>query len=403
MKKLRKNILIRVGIIALFAIYVFYNNSFIRTSRGNKLQRTINPVPYTEHFDSKQQKPTSFFTAPAFPEYTARCHNNKKLCTIMPLQQLYADMQWLWSIQFVGGQLTQEWLNWLYLLLDNITNLAPYRDYPYWFWQLLIPQQRVSNADKETLERIEKTWKDAGSLAEKGILYTCDQGKIDTIMALSSSGFLEAVYNTWLREELANPCKSYETPYYAWFNAFYYSNNPDTAAKYYKTAAFNDWAPTMTPLMAAIVYGKGGQHIKSATLWFDRYNDIKDQATYDEILAADADKALKKSIMELQLQLLTEASEAVAGSDDPTVITDNTCASSYSCLQTQWALKTAFNKTYTDICDRGRDTQNIRCILLNLGMQNGWIRKDGSFVYPFEININYLWDTNYNSRWIQAK
>lgn len=403
MTKLRKNIFIRFAIVAGVALYVFYNHSFMRTTRGDKLQRTVNPIPYTSYFATEQQKPTTFFTAPAFPEYTIWCHKNQKLCSMMPLQQIYADMQWLSSIQFVGGQMTVDWLDWLYILLDNITNLSPYSDYPYVFWQLLIPQAKVSLDNKKITKEVEASWANAWKLAKKWIMFTCDAGKIDKIVSLSLTWFLQTVYNTGLRESLENPCKNYENAYYAWFNAFYYSNDIENAASFYKISSFNTGVPTMAPLMAAIVYGRWGQHYKSAILWFERYNDIKDDAEYDEILAKDADKAIRKSVMELQLQLLTEASEIVAGTGNVEKFAENACETTYNCLVEKWAIKKAITNSYSNNCVEKKDATNIMCDILTIGFKNGWITRNSWMTYPFETQISFVRDTTYKSRWIRSK
>lgn len=375
----------------------------MRTTRWDKFQTKVNPIPYTTYFETEQQKPTSFFTAPAFPEYTLWCHQNQKLCSMMPLQQIYADTQWLSSIQFVGGQMTSQWVDWLYMLLDNITNLSPYSDYPYVFWQLLIPQAKVSLDNKKITKEVEKSWKNADLLAKKWIIFTCDSGKVDKIKSLSLTGFLQTVYNTGLRESLENPCKNYENAYYWWFNAFYYSNDIETAASFYKIASFNANVPTMAPLMAAIVYGRWGQHYKSAILWFERYNDIKDDAEYDEILAKDADKAIRKSVMELQLQVLTEASEIVAGTGNVDFFKENQCETTYSCLIEKWAIKQAITNSYSNNCLEKKDATNTICDILTISLNKGWIRKDGYMKYPFESDTTFVRDASYKSRWVKTK
>lgn len=73
-------------------------------------------------------------------------------------------------------------------------------------------------------------------------------------------------------------------------------------------------------MMAALVFGRGGEHIKSATLWFDRYLALADSD--DEINMADANRSLNKAIFETQLQLITDAADATPS-----------CGTSYSCLQ----------------------------------------------------------------------
>ncbi len=299
--------------------------------------------------------------------------------------------------------MTSQWVDWLYMLLDNITNLSPYSDYPYVFWQLLIPQAKVSLDNKKITKEIETSWKNAYLLAKKWIIFTCDASKVEKITSLSLTGFLQTVYNTGLRESLESPCKNYENAYYWWFNAFYYSNDIETAASFYKIASFNLGVPTMAPLMVAIVYGRWGQHYKSAILWFERYNDIKDDAEYDEILAKDADKAMKKSVMELQLQLLTEASEIVAGTGNIDMFKENQCETTYSCLVEKEAIKKSIMNLYTNTCWGKNEEKNIWCAILTIGLKNGRITKDGWIKYPFETQTKYVRDSAYKSRWVKSK
>jgi len=92
-----------VLILLLAALFIWFNHIFLRTTVQNKLVTFINPIPYLVHFELDQQHPTTFFTLPAFPSYVEWCHVNHKLCSIVPLQKLYADMQWIGSIQYVGS------------------------------------------------------------------------------------------------------------------------------------------------------------------------------------------------------------------------------------------------------------------------------------------------------------
>lgn len=298
--------------------------------------------------------------------------------------------------------MTSDWLNWLYLLLDNITNLSPYSDYPYVFWQLLIPQQKVSLDNRKITKEVENSRANAWKLAKKWIMFTCDPEKIEKITALTLSWFLKTVYDTWLRKWLENPCKNYENPYYAWFNAFYYNNNIEDAASFYKISSFNDGVPTMAPLMAAIVYGRWWEHYKSAILWFERYNDIKDRAQYDEILAKDADKALRKSVMEIQLQVLTEASQILAGTGEKKDYQENSCETTYSCLEEKWAIKEAITASLNNCLQKNEQT-DFKCAILRIGFENNWISKNGEMKYPFETNSVFVWDPTYKSRWIKSK
>lgn len=393
--RIKKWVLSGIVLCGMIGSYLYYNHIFLRTSEGNKLTEIINTIPYIKYFEAKQQQPASFFTAASFPAYTQWCHENKKLCSIMPLQQLYADIQWLGSIQFIWGLGTQNTTIWLWKMLDSLTTISPYRSYPYTFWQLLIPIPKSAYTIESWDELVwqKESWISADNLAKKGEYYTCDAQKIKAISDLSEKDFINAVYDTTGRVQYSNPCPNYERAHYAAFNAFTYTNDAELATKNYKISAFHDGAPSLAPLMAAMVYGRWGEHIKSASLWYDRYINITSSAwQQDEILLQDADRAIKKAIFELQLQLITEASNETPE-----------CATSYTCLEEKNSIKKSIQNTYSNICKDWKEQYNIRCILFGAGVKYKRITLDGNLVYPLEDWFVFAWDKEYNSRWITQK
>jgi len=115
--------------------------------------------------------------------------------------------------------------------------------------------------------------------------------------------------------------------------------------------------------MAAMVYGRGGQHLKSAALRYDRYINLgAEDALQNDILRADASKAMKKSVFELQLQMIAEAE---ARSKD--------CGKSYTCLRDKGFIRESVQHSYNDLCEQGRNTGNVRCGILAIGLQERWI------------------------------
>jgi hypothetical protein len=52
-------------------------------------------------------------------------------------------------------------------LINNLTNLAPYWDYPYAFGGLMIPMQKSTDNDKEKIAVEKKSWENAYNLAQK--------------------------------------------------------------------------------------------------------------------------------------------------------------------------------------------------------------------------------------------
>lgn len=151
-------------------------------------------------------------------------------------------------------------------------------------------------------------------------------------------------------------------------------------------SAFHSNAPALTPLMAALVYGRGGEHLKSATLRYDRYLGLL--AQNDEVLISEAERALHKAIFEIQLQIITEAAASSAE-----------CKKDYSCLQQNGAIKKSIEHNRTDICQSGKNKENLRCIVLAEGMSRDFITLAGGLVYPLGENYRFLWSSDYNSRW----
>lgn len=388
------SVLILLGCIA-FLVYKFV---FIRNPErpyrvANKIGHVINPVPYTDYFYIQQAQPSVFFTTPAFPSYTKWCHENKKLCSVLPIQQIYADTQWIGSIQFVGSQDKPNKNLWLSKLLDNLTNLSPYWDYPYAFAQLLVPMGK-KQVFWESEEDIEQSWLDAKILAERWEYFICDPNKVSAISNLDEKRFINTVYNPVEKQKYWNPCPTYERSHYAGFNAFYYRKNAEDAARNYKISSFTDWAPGLAPIMAALVYGRWGDHIKSASIWYDKFLSLSEQhPNPDEIIYKEIDESMKKSVFELQLQLITDADND----------SNKVCEQSYDCLQQKGFIKAAVNKSYNDICKKGTDYENIRCVLLRVGIEKKWIGLDGSLRYPLNDNFVYAWSTEYKSRWIEGK
>lgn len=100
--------------------------------------------------------------------------------------------------------------------------------------------------------------------------------------------------------------------------------------------------------------------MKSATLRYDRYINLgAEDALSDDILKADASKAIKKSVFELQLQIITEAEE----------MSDGSCEKDFNCLTKHGYVATSLQHTYKEICSSGTNKTNIRCSLLSIGIK----------------------------------
>ena len=173
---------------------------------------------------------------------------------------------------------------------------------------------------------------------------------------MTQEEFVQHVYDKENRDEYENPCKSYEIPHYTAFNYFYYLQDAENSAMQYRISAFHDEAPTLTPMMAALVYGRGGEHMKSATLWYDRYAALADSE--DEINSEEAKKAVGKAIFETQLQLITDAAEKTPE-----------CGTSYKCLQDRGAIRASVQDSRNRICNAGKNNKDLRCVLMAAGLQ----------------------------------
>lgn len=310
----------------------------------------------------------------------------------MPWQQLYADIMWISSIQYIGVNLGSDGDKGLYTLLDTLTTLSPHRAYPYGFAQLVVPMQRTAieeGKEEEVLAIRKRSWENAIKLAAKGEYFLCDAEKMSAITGMTQETFIGVVYDETDTQH-RNPCKSYEIPHYMAFNYFYFLQNAEDSALQYRISAFHDDAPSLTPLMAALVYGRGGEHLKSATLWFDRYLNLADSE--DDINGEDAKRSLHKAIFEMQLQLITEAADATPQ-----------CGTSFGCLERNGAIRRTIQNSWNTTCRAGQEQQNVRCIIIAAGLQEGFIRLNGQLIYPLDPNFEFLWSKEYGSRWAQPR
>jgi hypothetical protein len=181
-------------------------------------------------------------------------------------------------------------------------------------------------SDNEINEELQQnSWEETIRLGQRGIQMSCDADRADVILAMDDQTFIQEVENQ--ESVLRNPCQTYELPHTLAFNYFYYLNDLEGAIKYYKLAAFHDEAPTITASMPTILRGRQGQHLISAQLWLDKAVTIQSQDGFDSsnTMVAEYNRAIQKSIHELQLHLLGTA-------DD---IDDTECARDYSCLVNQ--------------------------------------------------------------------
>lgn len=389
---IKKRIIPLVIIIVCWGLIGVYNDNFLRSEPAgeNSILEKINPLPYLVYFDLSSNKPHAIFQTPTLPQYNNYCHEKGKPCLFIPFQQLYADIMRISSIQYIGVNLGQNGDRGLYTLLDTLTTLSPFWPYPYGFAQLVVPMQKTidEGENAEELAAIRKgSWENSTKLAQKGEYFLCDADKIAGITGMTQQEFIDTVYQKD-QSPYHNPCKSYEIPHYMAFNYFYFMQDAENAAMQYRISAFHDEAPSLTPLMSALVYGRGGEHLKSATLWFDRYASLI--GSEDDINSADAERSLQKAIFEIQLQLITEAADQ-----------HPECGTSYACLQRNGSIRQSIQTSWNKTCQSGRDQQNIRCVLMQAWLREGYITLNGQLIYPLDPTFDFLWSKEYNSRWAQ--
>lgn len=346
----------------------------------------------------KNQDPIYVWDDNTFYKYAEYCHENQINCSIFPHQQIYADFVWMSSIQYIGSIIDSSMAPYLATMLNNLTNLSPYWDYPYVFWELLLPISK-SNAHS-SIEKKQRSRMQSIELWEKGKKFNCDEEKVKGILSLSEREFYDA-YNqkneTW--EKLLNPCDDYEIPWYLWFNYFYYMNNWEDSSQDYKLAAFSPKSPTVYSYMSALVSSRKWQHIKSMKMWFSRFLsfqqklvNLENEDEFDFYMQK-VDDAFKKTVFEYQLYIINESDKLAQ--DDPE------CFHNYECLVSKNHIKETLEKELLSCSmynfddfdiqevpwfdeDDTEFEQKIKCMCIIYWLENELINIDtGEMNYPF--------------------
>lgn len=172
-------------------------------------------------------------------------------------QNVMADMYWVQSIQYIGGNVISEvYKKYLYEMLDLITDLSPSFEAPYVIGQLLLPSES-QDTEGISQEEIEKNILQAEALGLKGVSYFCDPLKLENI---KNENNLQKISQD---SAYKNPCKSHKIPYYLAFIYYFYKHDGEKAAYYYKVTSAGEDAPSGAKVLAAIMQGKGGNREKS--------------------------------------------------------------------------------------------------------------------------------------------
>ncbi|QFR38678.1 hypothetical protein A9Q91_00390 [Candidatus Gracilibacteria bacterium 28_42_T64] len=223
----------------------------------------INELNYKKHKEIKEnliQHPDSLPT------------KELALQTSFGFKNLRADLYWLETIQYIGGNaLSSDYKEFLFIILDLITELNPYFEHPYIIGQLLLPS--YNERYEELSEDEQQKYINQGiTLGLKGVKNFCDPEKIKLIKGEDNLDKLR-------EDAYKNPCKIYTLPYYLAYIYYFYNNDPETASLYYKIASANEEAIGGAKIMAAIMQGKGGNREKSFYMFLNiaKYVEIEDE------------------------------------------------------------------------------------------------------------------------------
>lgn len=229
-KKLKILFFIILLMIILFLFYKINNLNYIKHT-----QIRFNIVRHPEWVANKD-----------FAKYTSFWFKN-----------LRADLYWLEIVQYIwSNAISSEYKKYLYKMLDLITELNPYFEHPYLIWELLLPSYN-ERYEKLSKEEQENYTNQAILIWEKWIKNFCDLEKIKKIENE------ENLYKILNEDQYKNPCKSFNIPYYLAYIHYFYKNDPETSAKYYKITSANEAAPEWVKIMAAIMEWKWWNREKS--------------------------------------------------------------------------------------------------------------------------------------------
>ena len=380
--KNRVNILFWFFLILLLAYWYFVKNLFYNWIFLWKISPDYKNNYFNQYMVSTND-PTLIWKNETIKKYNLFCHENKLNCSILPFQQLLASWQWLFSIQYVWNTLDTSKLSYLYEVLDSVSNSSPYWTYPYSFWELMLPLNNVSWVWSWI---INQSYKNAVSLWEKGIFYTCDKEKIKNILNLSDEEFYKQ-YN----QNFQTPCKDYEIPSYLGFDYFQYLKDWKNSAKNYRIASFDPQAPWITPSMVSIVTGRQWENRDSMKIWFSQAvafsQKLETLKNKEEIEKTNnlIENALKRSVYQLQLAILSE--------------NEKDCWKNSECIIQKYVpnvyqnLAKKCQNIAFDIQNIPKNySENIECYVFSYWLKNGWMQ---NFSYPLanaDQKPFYGWD-----------
>lgn len=176
-------------------------------------------------------------------------------------EPLVSDLYWLASIQYIGSNVMEaEYKKYLYQMLNLVTDLDEYFDYPYELGLLLLPS---FNTRYESFTEGERKFNvdQAAELGEKGMRRGCDAMKLRMILDEED---LDKVIRS---PEFAEPCRNPMIPYYLGYVEYWNRKDAKAASDYYKIAAAHKSAPRGARMMSAIMRGKSGDRHKAVLMF----------------------------------------------------------------------------------------------------------------------------------------
>lgn len=362
-------LIISLLILFLSKVFLFEKSIFWRDFSENKILKNIFPYQYDKKYFQElwRQNPTIFSTS-IWESYMRACHQQKKLCSFFPYQQIAWDILRMRNIQYVWNDIFAAYTSWLYESLDNLTSILPYRQYPYVFGQYILPMQK--NLETWNKEIKELSWQQTTDLWEKWIKYLCDQDKI-------------------------NKCESYVLPHNLWFNYYFLKDDLNNAIKYYKIASLSYDAPQITSQMPAIIAWRLWDHIKSMSLRYGRYLEASDTLKYakttkeQEKINTYVERYLRKALMEYTIQIIIDAEKW-----------QTECVHDLSCMQTKWYIQYTI-KEKLQSCNTNSNktiTESISCQILAYWLDQKYIKSDWTLIYPLESWFIYWRRPDYKQR-----
>ena len=172
-------------------------------------------------------------------------------------QNIVSDSYWLSAIQYIGSNaLGSEYKEYLYVMLNFITDLNPYFTFPYQIGELLLPSYNERYENLNDAE-IQKNTKQAIKIGLKGIEKNCDKKKVEKAKNEYD------LKKLWTDESYKNTCSDAMIPYYLAYTYYWNLHDGQKSSEYYRIAATNTDAPTGARTMAAIMQGKSGDREKS--------------------------------------------------------------------------------------------------------------------------------------------